>query len=447
VISIKIRLPTVPRILARLIRVGFTAVSPERAVYRAVVRRGSLLTVGRKTYRLLPHHRLIVLGAGKAAARMAAAVERRLGPYLTDGLVTTGYARTLPRTKRIRVIQAGHPVPDRAGMRAAARMLDMIEGLSPRDLVLVLLSGGASSLLPVPAQGLTLDHLRVVTNRLLRSGAPIQEVNAVRKHLSAVSGGRLAAATRARLITLVLSDVIGDDLGAIGSGPTAPDASTYRDVCDILRRRGIWRELPASVRAHLAAGLRGQREETPKPGSPIFRRVRHLVIGNNRAAILAVAQTARRAGLAVSIHRAPLVGDVRAAARTLASALVHGLRSRKVPRRPRCVIAGGEPTIRVTGNGRGGRAQECALRCASLLAGSPNLWLAAFGTDGVDGPTDAAGAIVTGATLTKARRRRINAAGALRRHDSYTFFKQVGGHILTGPTGTNVNDLFIGLAV
>lgn len=444
-IPTQIRLTGVPRILARLIRVGLTAADPEQAIRRTVIRRGTRLTIGRKTYTLRKSQRIVVLGAGKAAGRMAAAMERRLGPRLATGLVVTVRAQRHPRTKRITIVEAGHPIPDQAGARAAARMLAFVKDLGPQDLVCVLLSGGASSLLPAPAPGLTLEDLRRVTDGLLRSGAPIREINAVRKHLSAISGGRLAAATRARIVTLVLSDVLGDDLAAIGSGPTAPDPSTYQEACRILRERRLWRALPLRVRTHLMAGSRGRREETPKPGASIFRRVHSSVVGNNRTAIRAVAQAARRAGLRVVTLQKPLVGDVRAAAQTIAARLTRMTKS--AAGRPVCVIAGGEPTVRVTGRGRGGRAQHCALICASLLNGLSDVWLAAFGTDGVDGPTEAAGAVVNGDTLARARQLRISAAQALRRHNSYTFFKRVGGHLLTGPTGTNVNDLFIGLAL
>ncbi len=301
--------------------------------------------------------------------------------------------------------------------------------------------------MPAPASGLTLRDLRLVTEELLRSGAPIHETNVVRKHLSAIGGGRLAAATRARIVTLVLSDVLGDDLGAIGSGPTAPDASTYGDAVRILRRRRLWPSLPSRVRNHLAAGLRGEREDTPKPGAPIFRRVRHVVIGNNRTALRAVAQAARQAGLMVRTVRKPLTGDVRTVARAIGACLDRIDATRKASDRATCVVAGGEPTVKVTGRGRGGRAQHCALMCASRLKGRKDVWLALFGTDGIDGPTEAAGAVVNEETLARARRAGVSASVALRRHDSYTFFRRVGGHLVTGPTGTNVNDLMIGLAL
>lgn len=444
---IRLRLPGAPRILARLLQAGLSAADPKRVIRRAVTRRGARLRIGRRTFDLRRIRRLVVVGAGKASGQMAAALEARLGSALKGGLVVTVPSLRHPRTRRIDVVEAGHPLPDQTGARAAVRMLTIARDLTHEDLLCVLLSGGASSLLPAPAPGLTLRDISRVTNGLLRCGAPIEEINIVRKHLSSISGGRLAAATRARVVTLVLSDVIGDDLSTIGSGLTAPDPSTFRQACRILRARQLWHSLPVRVRTHLTAGVRGKREDTPKPGSPIFRRVSHHVLGNNQTALRAVAQAARRAGLRVSSFHTPFVGDVGQSAHAFAVRLKRLARHKEPIRRPACLLAGGEVTVRVTGRGRGGRAQEFALAGASTIAGLKNVWVAAMGTDGRDGPTDAAGAIVNGETLEKACRLQISVTGAKRRNDSYTFFKKVGGHLVTGPTGTNVNDLYLGLAL
>ncbi len=399
------------------------------------------------TSRLCPDRRIVVLAAGKASVPMAAVMERILGSRLTSGLAVTARSTAGPRLVRTRLIEAGHPLPDAGSRQAAGQFLSIAKSLGPDDLLFVLLSGGASSLLAAPAPGLRLRDLREVSQLLLRSGAPIGEINVVRKHLSSISGGQLAAATRARIITLILSDVFGDDPADIGSGPTAPDPSTFQDACRILRRRKIWSALPPSVRSHLLAGRRGRRPETPKPGASTFRRVQHRIIGNNATARQAIATAARRAGLRVVSIPAPLTGDVRTAAETLVGALGRLAAQRRAGGPPSCLIAGGEPTVRVTGPGRGGRAQHCALLAAAHLDGLPRVWLAAFGTDGLDGPTDAAGAVVSGETLSLAKRKGLSVAQALRRHDAYGFFSTIGGHLRTGPTGTNVNDLFIGLAL
>jgi glycerate-2-kinase len=400
-----------------------------------------ILVAGRR-YDLHEGGTVTVVGAGKAAARMAAALESRLGSRLRGGLVVVkdGYRSA---TRVVRVTEAGHPVPDRRGRQAAERLLAHVARLSAHDLLLVVLSGGASSLLPLPAPGLTLADKQRTTRLLLRSGAAIHEINTVRKHLSGIKGGQLAAATAARVVTLILSDVIGDDLGAIGSGPTAPDPTTFADACAALRRLRLWPLVPRRVRRHLLAGARGRRPETPKPGSPVFRRVRNLIVGNNRLAVGAAVRAARLAGLRPHRYRTALCGEAREAGRLFAR-LARRIRTRGTPvRPPACVIAGGELTVTVRGRGRGGRAQEFALAAAAGIAGLPNVWIAGFATDGTDGPTDAAGAVVDGGTLARARARGLNIARLLRRNDSYRFFRRAGGHIVTGPTGTNVNDLYI----
>lgn len=386
--------------------------------------------------------RVVVVGAGKAAAVMAAAVERVVGRRLHRGIVVTKYGHGR-RTTRIQVLEAGHPIPDRAGEAAARQILAAVQGLAPRDRVIVLLSGGASSLLPAPAEGLTLEDKQRVTTALLKSGADIQDINTVRKHLSAIKGGQLAAATKARVVSLILSDVLGDDLGSIGSGPTAPDPTRFVDAQRIVRRYGLAAALPAGVRTHLAAGVRGARPDTPKPGDLLFDRVTNHIIGNNQAAVDAVARTAWHAKITPLILTTTLTGDVRAAAEMF-GALARQVNARARPlQRPCCLIAGGELTVAVKGNGTGGRAQEFALAAARQIAGLQNTWVIGFGTDGTDGPTDAAGAVVDGTTWTRAIQRGLNPTRALRRNDTYPLLKQLGQLIHTGPTGTNVNDLYL----
>ncbi len=437
---------TVNRLVDRLIRAALAAADPKRALRRIVKRTGPVVRVGGRSYDLRAYDRIVAVGAGKASAQMAVELERCLGGYVKGGLVVVKNGYAAP-TKTIAVLEAGHPIPDRAGQRGAARVMTLVRNLSDRDLVFVLLSGGASSLLPAPAAGLTLAHLRRTTSRLLACGASIQEINTVRKHLSALQGGRLAAATKARVVSLILSDVLGDDLGAIGSGPTAPDATTYAEASEILRRYEIWRSVPAEVRKHLLAGCRGARDETPKPGASLLRRVQNQIIGNNAGTVQAVAQAARQAGVHPLILTTRLTGEAKEAAKLFGAIAKEIAATGRPVRRPACVIAGGELTVTRMGTGRGGRAQEFALAAAMEIAGLPDVWIAAFGTDGTDGPTDAAGACVDGGTAARATRLGVDPVARLARNDSYRFFKKVGGHLRTGPTGTNVNDLYILLAL
>lgn len=442
---IGVRQPQVRALLTRLLKAGLNAVDPACAVRRSVKRAGTIIQVGRQQYDLRDYARVVAVGAGKASASMGAALENLFGSRLGSGLVVVKYGH-VTQTRMIEVLEAGHPLPDRPGQKAAERLLRLVRELAPDDLLFVLLSGGASSLLPMPAAGLTLADKQKTTQLLLRSGATIQEINTVRKHLSAIKGGNLAAATQARVISLILSDVIGDDLGAIGSGPTAPDRTTYADACKILRRYCLWADVPARVRAHLVGGVRGAEEETPKPGSPLFRRVQNQIIGNNGAAVAAVAQAARQSGFRPLVLSTSLIGEAKEAAKVFGGIAREIVTSGRPVRRPTCVIAGGELTVTVRGKGQGGRAQEFALAATLEIAGLPRVWIAAFATDGTDGPTDAAGAVVDGQTVTRAQRVGLIPSEVLLENNAYPFFKKVGGHIITGPTGTNVNDLYLLIA-
>jgi glycerate 2-kinase len=429
-------------LLKKLIVRGLAAVDARTAVDRAISRNGEELVIGRRRFDLSRYERVVVVGAGKATASMAQAVEQRLGPRLQGGFVVVKYGHVVP-TKRIVVAEAGHPVPDRSGQRAAARLCSMAAELGPRDLLIVLLSGGASSLLPAPVAGVTLADKQRTTQELLRCGASIHDINTVRKHLSRIKGGRLAELTQATVATVILSDVLGDDLSAIASGPTVPDPTTYQEAVAILKRDGIWRALPQRVRQHLGLGCQGFASETPKPGSPLFRRVHHHIVGNNAAAVSAVIRAARGAGLRTLVHTPVLTGEARVEGQrfgTLARSIV---REGKPLQRPCCVVAGGETTVTVTGKGTGGRAQEFAAAAAVEIAGLAKVWVVAIGTDGTDGPTDAAGAVIDGNTVARAQRLSVDLKGALKRHDTYPALKTLQQLIITGPTGTNVNDLYL----
>ncbi|HEX7765137.1 MAG TPA: glycerate kinase [Nitrospira sp.] len=433
-------------ILRRVIEAGLRAADPAHALLNNVHRTGHRLQVGRRSYDLRSFDRIVAVGAGKASARMAQALERVLGPYLDGGLVVVKAGHRLP-TKRITVTEAGHPVPDRAGLEAAEQLRARVAELGPRDLLIVLLSGGASSLIPAPVDAVSLADKQTLTQLLLRSGATIQEINIVRKHLSTIKGGRLAETTKARIVTVILSDVIGDELTAIGSGPTTPDPSTYREAVAIMKRRRIWTKAPASIRRHLQRGERGDVSETPKPGASRFRRVQHEIIGNNEMSLAAAVQAATSGGLRTVLFSTPIIGEASRAGAAFASLAERLSEVKGILQRPYCLVAGGEPTVTVTGHGKGGRAQEFAAAAACEIAGLHKIWVAAIGTDGTDGPTDVAGAVVSGATLDQAKRKGINLRRALSQHDTYPALHALKSHIVTGPTGTNVNDLYLLVAL
>ena len=429
-------------LLKKLIVRGLDAVDARKSVGRVIARNGEELVIGKRRYDLRRYDRLVVLGAGKAAASMAQAVEQRLGSRLQGGFVVVKHGHVVP-TRQIVVAEAGHPIPDRSGQRAAARLCAMASELSRRDFLIVLLSGGASSLLPAPVAGITLADKQQTTQELLRCGASIREVNTVRKHLSRIKGGRLAEMTKATIVTLILSDVLGDDLSAIASGPTVADPTTYQEAVATLKRYRIWRAVPQRVRRHLDRGCQGLASETPKPGSSLFRRVHHHIVGNNDAAVKTVARVAREAGLRTLLYKPALSGEARDEGQRFGLLAKNIVQAGTPLQKPCCVVAGGETTVTVTGRGRGGRAQEFAAAAALEIAGLAKVWVVAIGTDGTDGPTDAAGAIVGGNTMARAQRLSVDLKGALQRHNTYAALKRLHQLIITGPTGTNVNDLYL----
>ena len=425
-----------------MLKQALESVESEPALRRAVRKRGDILTVGSRRYDLRHYDRVVVVGAGKATAPMARAIEGILGSRLHSGLVIVKYGHGVS-TKRIVVEEASHPIPDRAGVLAAKRLRSLAASLTDRDLLIVLLSGGASSLMPAPIHGITLADKQRVTRQLLRSGAEIAEINSVRKHLSSLKGGRLAESTRATVVTLILSDVLGDDVSAIASGPTAPDPTTYDGAVACLKRYKIWSQVPRAVRDHLERGRRGQIPETPKARSAVFRRVHNEIIGNSRLALGSLMRIARKAGLRTVLLSMTMTGEARIVGAQF-GALARKIIDEKRPvAKPCCLMAGGETTVTVMGGGKGGRAQEFAVAAAKVIAGLPSVWVAAVGTDGTDGPTDVAGALVGGRTVAQADRLGIDLDSALSRNDTYPALKRLGSHIFTGPTGTNVNDLYL----
>lgn len=383
-----------------------------------------------------PKGRTVVVGAGKAAAAMAEAVERHWPAAAPlEGLVVTRYGHGVGKLPRIEVVEAAHPVPDQAGQAAASRILEKVRGLTADDLVLVLMSGGASALLALPAEAIPLADKQAVNRALLRSGANIQGMNCVRKHLSAIKGGRLAAAAApARIVTLMISDVPGDDPSVIGSGPTVPDATTLAEARAILARAGI--APPASV----AAWLERPEAETPKPGDAAFARAATAMIATPMRSLLAAAEVARQAGVTPLILGDAIEGEAAEVARVMAgiaqSCAAHGL-----PAAGPCVlISGGETTVTVRGNGRGGRNAEFLLGLAVALDGAPGIHALAGDTDGIDGTEDNAGAILTPDSLPRARALGIDPRARLADNDGYGVFSTLGDLVVTGPTLTNVND-------
>ncbi len=417
------------------------AADPVEAVLRNVRRFGDTLVAGRTRYRLRSFENIWVVGAGKAGATMAAALEQLLGSRITAGLVNVKYGHTA-KLSRIDLNECGHPVPDEAGVRGAERIADMVGFASERDLVIAVISGGASALLPLAARPVTLAEKQATTKLLLASGANIHEINSVRKHISAVKGGQLARlAAPATLLALLLSDVIGDDLDVIGSGPAAPDSSTFASARSVIQKYGIADAVPPAVLARIDAGMHGEIAETPKPGDPVFARVQNLVVGSNRLAVDAAVRKARRLGFRPLVLSTRIEGETREVARMHAAIAREVVASGQPLRAPACLISGGETTVTLRGAGLGGRNQEFALAAAIDLAGCDNIVVLSGGTDGTDGPTDAAGAIADGTTLARAAALGMNAHGYLADNDSYHFFEPLGDLLDTGPTGTNVMDV------
>ncbi|HUX87168.1 MAG TPA: glycerate kinase [Chloroflexota bacterium] len=425
---------------------ALTAVEPAEAVRARVQRREGRLEVDGRGYDLDQYQHIYVVGGGKAAAPMALALEAILGDRLTAGIVDVKYGYIGP-VQRIRIEQAGHPIPDERGMQATEQMLALLRQAGPDDLVISLLSGGGSALLVAPATGIPLNDERRLTNALLRSGATINEVNTVRKHLSRIKGGGLVReAAPATVIGLILSDVLGDPLDVIASGPTVPDTTTFADAWRVLDDYGLIEELSPAIRQRLEEGMALRIPDTPKPGDPIFDRTQNVVIASNRRAVQAAVDQAQRDGQNTLLLSTFIQGEARVVAQVFASIGRELCRSNHPIPRPAAVVAGGETTVTVKGHGRGGRNQEFALAAAIYLDGLDNITIIAFATDGTDGPTDAAGAIVDGTTVSRARAIGLDPNKALADNDSYAFFQKLGDLIVTGPTNTNVDDLYVILA-
>ncbi|HJX11641.1 MAG TPA: glycerate kinase [Candidatus Binatia bacterium] len=426
---------------------GLTAANPYDAVNRQVIRKGDTLTVAGEPYDLSSYRNVYVVGAGKAAAKMASAVEELLRDHISSGIVIVKYGHKLPLSL-VEIIDAGHPLPDEAGVAGTTRIIDLLRRATEGDLVVLLLSGGGSALLPCPVDEITLEDKIRTTQTLLDCGATIHEVNTVRKHISKIKGGRLARlAYPATLVSLILSDVVGDSLDVIASGPTVPDSSSFADCLRVIARYKLQEKIPPRVRAFLESGARGEVEETPKAEDPIFQKVRNVIVGNNRTALDAARLKAEELGYNTLLLSNRMEGEAKVVAAAHA-AIARDIIATNTPiRRPACVLSGGETTVTVRGKGLGGRNQEFALAAAAAIDGAEGVVILSGGTDGTDGPTDAAGGVIDGTTLQRGRDKGLDAADFLRRNDSHTFLRAVGDLLVTGPTFTNVMDLRLVLIV
>ncbi len=434
--------------LQTIVQAGIQAVRPDTAVFNHLRRQGDHLFIDDQSIDLSKYNRIVVVGAGKGAAPMAKAMEDILGNDLDDGVCVVKYGHGVPLST-IRLLEASHPVPDEAGCVAAQEILNLVRPLGSNDLVFVVLTGGASALLPCPMDPVSFKDQRRVTSELLACGAEIQQINTIRKHLSGLQGGRLAqAAAPARVVSLIVSDVIGDNLSAIASGPTSPDPTTFADCMTIIDAFKLRPSLPEDVLGLLQAGMNKTIAETLKPGDPLFKNVSNHILANNRQALNAAAGKALTLGFQPLILTSTLNGEASQAARFLASVGLEAATTGRPTAGPACILAGGETTVTIRGKGKGGRNQEMALALALELdkaakEGLPSQQIAflSAGTDGTDGPTDAAGAFATVQTVERGNILGLNAAQFLDRNDSYNYFNQLDDLLITGPTKTNVMDI------
>ncbi len=431
------------RIALDCILSALNTVNPKQAVLNNVKRRGNLLVIGRYKFALTGYRNIYVLGGGKASGLMAEAIEEILGDKITSGVINVlKGTEKMVKTKKIKINGATHPIPGEEGVNSTKAMLEIARKAGKDDLIIVLISGGGSALMPCPADPVTLEDKKIVTNLLLKCGATINEINVVRKHLSEFKGGQLAkTAYPATLVNLIISDVVGDPLDIIASGPTVPDSSTFQDAYNVLKKYNLLNKIPENIKKRIQLGLSGKIEETPKPGDKIFRNVHNILIASNRTACIAAVKKARELGINSMLLSTYIEGEARHVGAVLAG-LAKEIHNYDTPiKKPAVIVCGGETTVTVVGNGKGGRNQELALGSALKISGLNGIVIASVGTDGKDGTSDAAGAIVDGQTLKRAQKLGLDTTKYLANNNSYMFFKKLGDAIFTGTTGTNVNDL------
>lgn len=432
-------------IASSIFSAGIRAVEPASCVNRHLRLAAGDLRVGETSYPFEASGKLLLIGAGKASAAMARSAERLLGDRIDAGLVITKYDHGVA-LERCRMMEAGHPVPDENGVRATGALLDLVATAGPGDLILCMISGGGSALTPAPVDGISLADKQETTRLLLACGATIHEINTIRKHLSRIKGGQLCRhANGARMVSLILSDVIGDNLDIIASGATAPDPGTFGDCIEILSRYGLTERIPEPVCRHLSEGSRGRAEETPTSGDPVFDLVDNRIVGSISDALSAAENESRRLGFTPIVLSSMIQGEAREVAKVLCAVAKEVRRSGRPIPAPACLLSGGETTVRIRGDGLGGRNMELALAAGLQLSGDSRTLLLSAGTDGSDGPTDAAGAFADGSTVSRAEALGISACRSLANNDAYRFFHPLGDLLVTGPTRTNVMDLQIGL--
>jgi glycerate-2-kinase len=431
----------------RSLESALNAVDPKQIIKSKLLLKNLTLHVNGYSIDLKKFKNIYVIGGGKASGSMAEALEQVLGNSITNGLVNVPRS-SKNKTDIIKLHEASHPIPDEAGVEGTRRMLKIAEQAKEDDLIICLISGGGSSLMPLPRGKISIADKKKITNALLKCGATINEINTVRKHISDFKGGWLAKkAYPATILNLILSDVVGDPLDFIASGPTVPDSTTFSDAIKVLKKYRLWSKAPASIRKVLSDGEKGLIPETPKANDEAFKRVYNVVVGNNRLASLTAQKYLKSEGLNTLLLTSTLEGEARHVGIMLAS-IVHevSVSGNPVPK-PAGIIAGGETTVTVTGKGLGGRNQEIALAAAQKLNDMNGVVVASLSTDGVDGPTDAAGAIADGKTLVRAAKMGLTPEEYLAENDSYHFFSKLGDLIFTGPTGTNVNDVSVIVAL
>jgi hydroxypyruvate reductase len=426
-----------------IFQAALKAVDPVGAILKYVKVVDDTLQVGEHRFAFKDFNRILVVGAGKAGAPMARALEDLLGDRIADGVIVVKEGHGLPLA-HVRIHEASHPVPDQRGIKGAEEILSLVGDAGELDLVLCLMSGGGSALLVAPADGVTLEDKQEVTRLLLACGADIHEINSIRKHLSRAKGGGLARfAYPATVVSLILSDVIGDDLNVIASGPAVPDTSTFDDTRQVLEKYEIWDRVPQSVRIRIERGLKGDVEDTPKAGDAVFKRCFSELVGTNIQALRAAGIKAEELGYRTLILSSTVEGEAREVVKVL-TAIGKEVRASGNPlSAPACILCGGETTVTIRGDGKGGRNQEFALASALAIDGIANLVVLAGGTDGNDGPTDAAGAMADGRTLARARAKGLDPFDHLKRNDAYHFFQPLDDLVITGPTRTNVMDVYM----
>jgi glycerate 2-kinase len=422
---------------------GLKAVDPVEAIKSHVKLEENTLKVDDKEFNLSRYKRIFLIGGGKAGASMSRALEELLGDRIDSGIVNVKYGH-LEKLKKTKINEASHPVPDEAGVKGTLEIIELAENKNEDDLIICVISGGGSALMPHPSEGITLEEKQKVTKLLLDCGANIKEINTIRKHISRIKGGQLSRiAYPATIITLILSDVIGDDLQSIASGLTVPDETTYEDCLNILNHYKLMEKIPSSVKEHLEKGLKKIIEETPKKGDPVFHKTHNFIIGSNILAVKAAEKRAKQLAYNSLILSTFIEGETKDIALMHAAITKEVLSSKNPVEPPACIISGGETTVTIRGNGKGGRNMEFVLACSMEISNLRDTVVLSAGTDGTDGPTDSAGAIGDNLTISRAKELGLDPSVFLNNNDSYHFFKQLDDLLIIGPTNTNVMDLRI----